>query len=166
MNTNPTESIECGRDCVSCNQEGDAVKKKNMCRKSNVLYNWECNGEQCDTGYDGQSSKNNYTRSGQHRSLYESWKRREDGSINPKTGKDMFLESNLEMCGINYTSAAMYVRYGYSDIEIKAAGLERIVPVRKFTKGKEGPGYHQRRGQARRGGARHRQVGLPGPGAQ
>ena len=86
MNTNPTESIECGRDCVSCNQEGDE-KKKNMCRKSNVLYNWECNGEECDAGYDGQSSKNNYTRSGQHRSLYESWKRREDGSINPKTGR-------------------------------------------------------------------------------
>ena len=86
MCTLSTESVECGRDCVSCNQEGDA-KKKNMCRKSNVLYNWECNGPQCDAGYDGQSSKNNFTRSGQHKSLYESWKRREDGSINPKTGR-------------------------------------------------------------------------------
>ena len=27
MNTNPTESVECGRDCVSCNQEGDVKKK-------------------------------------------------------------------------------------------------------------------------------------------
>ena len=48
----------------------------------------------------------------------------------------MFLESKLEMRSINHTSAAMYVRYGYSDIEIKAAGLERIVPVRKFTRGR------------------------------
>ena len=27
MNTNPTESVKCGRDCVSCNQEGDVKKK-------------------------------------------------------------------------------------------------------------------------------------------
>ena len=50
--------------------------------------------------------------------------------------RDVFLESRLEVRGINYTSAAMYVRYGYTDIEIRAAGLERIVPVRKFTRGR------------------------------
>ena len=30
----------------------------------------------------------------------------------------------------------MYVRYGYTDAEIRAAGLERIVPIRKFTRGR------------------------------
>ena len=86
MKTNPTESEECGRDCFCCNQEGES---KNMCRKSNVLYNWECNVmDVCpDTGYDGQSSKNNYTRSGQHVTLYSNWVRHENGSINPKSGK-------------------------------------------------------------------------------
>ena len=37
--------------------------------------------------------------------------------------QDMFLVPNLEMCSINYTSAAMYVRYGYSNMEFKAAGI-------------------------------------------
>ena len=40
-----------------------------------------------DSGYDGQSSKNNFTRSSQHQSLYDSWVRYEDKSINPKTKK-------------------------------------------------------------------------------
>ena len=86
MKTNLTESEECGRDCFCCNQEGE---NKNMCRKSNVLYNWECNEKDVcpDTGYDGQSSKNNFTRSGQHTSLYNNWVRYENGSINPKSGK-------------------------------------------------------------------------------
>ena len=57
-----------------------------MCRKSNVLYNWECNAE-CDAGYDGQSSKNNFTRSSQHTALYESWTRHEAGVVNPKMKK-------------------------------------------------------------------------------
>ena len=54
MKTNLTESEECGRDCFCCNQKGE---NKNMCRKSNVLYNWECNEKDVcpDTGYDGQS---------------------------------------------------------------------------------------------------------------
>ena len=76
--------IDVGRDCFGCNQEGE---NRNMCRKSNVLYNWECNVKDVcpDTGYDGQSSKNNFTRSSQHTSLYESWVRYENKVINPKT---------------------------------------------------------------------------------
>ena len=74
----------CGRDCFGCNQGGE---HKNICRISNVLYNWECNKNECDAGYYGQSSKNNFTRSGQHRSLYNNWARHEDGSINPRSGK-------------------------------------------------------------------------------
>ena len=84
MKTNPTESEHCGRDCFGCNQGGE---HKNMCRKSNVLYNWECNETECDAGYDGQSSKNNFTRSGQHISLYNNWVRHDDGSVNPRSGK-------------------------------------------------------------------------------
>ena len=89
MNTNPTESNEsneCGRDCFGCNQEGE---NRNLCRKSNVLYNWECNVKDVcpDTGYDGQTSKNNFTRSSQHTSLYESWARYQNKVINPKTKK-------------------------------------------------------------------------------
>ena len=61
--------------------------------------------------------------------------------------KDIFLESKLEMRSINHTSAAIYVPYGYSDIEIKAAGLERIVPVQKFTRGQV-PGITSKHAQA------------------
>ena len=86
MNTNPTESNECGRDCFGCNQEGE---NRNLWRKSNVLYNWECYVKDVcpDTGYDGQTSKNNFTRSSQHTSLYESWARYQNKVINPKTKK-------------------------------------------------------------------------------
>ena len=35
MNTNPTESNECGRDCFGCNQEGvNGI----VCRKSNIFF--------------------------------------------------------------------------------------------------------------------------------
>ena len=40
-----------------------------------------------ESTYDGQSSKNNFTRSGQHRTSYDNWVRYESGAINPKTGK-------------------------------------------------------------------------------
>ena len=66
MKTNPTESEHCGRDCFGCNQGGE---HKNLCRKSNVLYNWECKKTECDAGYDGQLPKNNYTISEQYKSL-------------------------------------------------------------------------------------------------
>ena len=36
MDTNPTESNVCGRDCFVCNQEG-GNQKRNMCRKSSSL---------------------------------------------------------------------------------------------------------------------------------
>ena len=87
MKANPTESSKCGRNCNCCDQEGE---NKNMCRKSNVLYNWECKEKDVcpESSYDGQSSKNNYTRSGQHWTSYQNWVRYESGAINPKTGRN------------------------------------------------------------------------------
>ena len=40
-------------------------------------------------------------------------------------------KSELEYKGIDYKSAAMYVRYGMTDPEIRALKLTRLVPVRK-----------------------------------
>ena len=54
--------------------------------------------------------------------------------------RDVFLESDLELKGINYQSAAMYVRYGMTDAEIRSLGLTRIVPVRRYTGGRA-PGF-------------------------
>ena len=53
--------------------------------------------------------------------------------------RDRFIESELEVKGVDYKSAAMYVRYGYNDAEIRALKLDRIVPVRRYTRG-QAPG--------------------------
>ena len=53
--------------------------------------------------------------------------------------RDVFLESELELPGIIYQTAALYVRIGMSDAEIRAAGVTTIVPVRKYTRG-QAPG--------------------------
>ena len=67
MKANPTESSECGRN----SKEQRFVQIGNARKKT----------------YDGQSLKNNFTRSGQHWTLYENWVRFEGGALNPKTGK-------------------------------------------------------------------------------
>ena len=54
--------------------------------------------------------------------------------------RDVFLESDLEFKGINYQSAAMYVRYGMTDAEIRSLGLTRVVPVRRYSGGRA-PGF-------------------------
>ena len=53
--------------------------------------------------------------------------------------RDVFLESELELPGINYQTTALYVRIGMSDAEIRTAGVTTIVPVRKYTRG-QAPG--------------------------
>ena len=69
-----------------------------MCRKSNVLYNWECTVKYIcpDSGYDGQSSKNNFTCSSQHTSLYESWKRHEDGTGETSQSHSFLYDHQIE----------------------------------------------------------------------
>ena len=67
MNPNPTENNVCGRPkCIPCMKNPD--QKKRICSKSNILYKYECNEkDSCpDSTYDGQSSKNLYTRSLNH----------------------------------------------------------------------------------------------------
>ena len=49
--------------------------------------------------------------------------------------RNVMMESTLEVNGVDYKSAAMYVRYGYTDTEIGVFGLERVVPRRRFTGG-------------------------------
>ena len=53
--------------------------------------------------------------------------------------REAFLESDLMLPGINYQTAALYIRIGMTDTEIRAAGVTAIVPVRKYTKG-QAPG--------------------------
>ena len=69
-----------------------------MCQKSNVLYNWECTVKYIcpDSGYDGQSSKNNFTCSSQHTSLYESWKRHEDGTGETSQSHSFLYDHQIE----------------------------------------------------------------------
>ena len=85
MNPNPTENNVCGRPkCIPCNKNPN--QKKRICSRSNVLYNYECNEkDSCpDSTYDGQSSKNLYTRSLGHSYKYE------------KNHKDSFLHLHQE----------------------------------------------------------------------
>ena len=77
MNPNPTESNVCDRPkCIPCRKNPD--QKKRICSKSNVLYNYECDEkDSCpDSTYDGQSSKNLYTRSLNHE--YKNEKKHKD----------------------------------------------------------------------------------------
>ena len=64
--------------------------------------------------------------------------------------REVFLESDLELKGINYQSAAMYVRYGMTDAEIRSLGLTRVVPVRRYTGGRAGPGPQEQGGRPQR----------------
>ena len=48
----------------------------------------------------------------------------------------VFLESDIKVEGVNYQSAAIYVKFGMSDSEIRARALIRVVPVRRYTWGK------------------------------
>ena len=53
-----------------------------------------------------------------------------------KVVRDAYIGSELKVEGVDYESAAMYVRYGYSDAEIRAQKLTRVVPVRRYTRGR------------------------------
>ena len=85
MNPNPTESNVCDRPkCVPCQKNPN--QKKRICSKSNVLYNYECDEKDIcpESTYDGQSSKNLFTRSLNHSYKYE------------KKHKDSFLHLHQE----------------------------------------------------------------------
>ena len=72
MNPNPNEKNVCDRPkCIPCNKNPN--QKKRICSKSNVLYNYECDEKEIcpDATYDGQSSKNLYTRALGHNYKYD-----------------------------------------------------------------------------------------------
>ena len=50
--------------------------------------------------------------------------------------RDAYIGSEMKVEGVDYESAAMYVRYGNSDAEIRAQKLARVVPVRRHTRGR------------------------------
>ena len=49
--------------------------------------------------------------------------------------REVFLESPMEVEGADYRSAAMYVRFGMTDTEIRAQGLSRVMPRRRYARG-------------------------------
>ena len=49
--------------------------------------------------------------------------------------RDAYLESDLKMSGIDYKTAALYVRIGMTDTEIRSLGVTRVVPVRRYSRG-------------------------------
>mgnify|MGYP007045536866 CR=1 FL=1 len=59
--------------------------------------------------------------------------------------RDAYIGSELEYKGIDYKSAAMYVRYGMSDAEIRSLKLTRLVPVRRKTRGQRNRSSDARR---------------------
>ena len=59
-------SSECGKnDCGPCNQPNGSGGKKS-CHKNSVVYEYECQFDECDAKYTGETSKNLYTRNGEH----------------------------------------------------------------------------------------------------
>ena len=50
--------------------------------------------------------------------------------------RNVMMESSLEVSGVDYRSAAMYVRYNYTDAEIRAFGLSRVIPRRRYKQGR------------------------------
>ena len=53
--------------------------------------------------------------------------------------RDAYLESDLKMSGVNYQTAALYVRLGMTDAEIRSLGVTQAVPVRRYRRG-QAPG--------------------------
>ena len=70
--SNPTTSSPCGRpDCGPCAQPGGNGGAK-LCHKTGIVYQYNCQYDNCDAEYRGESSKNLYTRNLKHQSLYTS----------------------------------------------------------------------------------------------
>ena len=67
------------------------------------------------------------------KALFPSIKSRRTGRI----VREAALRSRLKFKGINYRTAALYVRLGMDHFEIRALGLEKIVPKRKYHTGTE-----------------------------
>ena len=70
--SNPTTSASCGRpDCGPCAQPGGNGGTK-LCHITGIVYKYECQYQDCDAEYRGESSKNLFTRDKKHQSLYTS----------------------------------------------------------------------------------------------
>ena len=67
------------------------------------------------------------------KALFPSIKSRRTGRI----VREAVLRSRLQFKGINYRTAALYVRLGMDHFEIRTLGLEKIVPKRKYHTGAE-----------------------------
>ena len=64
---NPTESPGCQKeDCQVCRQPGGGGGR---CRKTNVTYKYRC--KECGATYVGETSRNLYTRAGEHQHKFE-----------------------------------------------------------------------------------------------
>ena len=76
--SNPTASGNCGRtdkhgnmDCVPCNQDGGGQDGGVECGRSNITYRWDCQYENCNYVYLGETAANLYTRSKEHMDDYK-----------------------------------------------------------------------------------------------
>ena len=77
--SNPTTSDNCfNSDCQPCSQPGGSGGRK-KCHKNNIVYQYVCQVPGCSATYTGETSKNMYTRSSQHKEKYD------------KLGKDSFM---------------------------------------------------------------------------
>ena len=83
--SNPTATGNCGRtdkhgnmDCVPCNQDGGGQDGGVECGRSNITYRWDCEYENCNYVYLGETAANLYTRSKEHMDDYN---KRRDKSV-------------------------------------------------------------------------------------
>ena len=66
------------------------------------------------------------------KSLYPSCEAKHSG----RCAREAAMKSKLKVEGWNFTEAARYVAFGYDKFEIRQMGLQRVVPKRRFKKGR------------------------------
>ena len=97
--SNLTTSSLCGRPkCDPCSQPGGNGGTK-LCHKTGVVYKYECQYQDCDAQYRGETSKNLYTRNLKHYGLYTS-----------KSKKFMYNHQHAKNNGEPYASVSLIFR--------------------------------------------------------
>ena len=97
--SNLTTSSLCGRPkCDPCSQPGGNGGTK-LCHKTGVVYKYECQYQDCDAQYRGETSKNLYTRNLKHYGLYTS-----------KSKKFMYNHQHAKHNGEPYASVSLIFR--------------------------------------------------------
>ena len=117
--SNPTASDECGRPgCDPCEQPGGNGGTK-LCHKSNVVYKYVCQFQDCDASYIGETSRNLFSRNGEHVYKYKGGKNRTSKKLQDQSF--MFQHQTSKHDGLPSNFKSEIVR-SYSDCLSRQAG--------------------------------------------